>query len=114
MTVKSRFTLRDAVERITPSAIEWRRDFHAHPELSWREERTQQVILEHLRALGLDDVRPIAKTGATALVRGKKPGPCVMWRADIDALPIPERSGLPFESKNDGVMHACEIGRAHV
>lgn len=107
MTVKSRFTLRDAVERITPSAIEWRRDFHAHPELSWREERTQQVILEHLRTLGLEDVRPIAKTGATALVRGKKAEPCVMWRADIDALPIPERSGLPYESKNEGVMHAC-------
>ncbi|MCK9517551.1 MAG: amidohydrolase [Dehalococcoidia bacterium] len=99
--------VRDAVRAIAPRAIEWRRYFHANPELSWREERTQQAILDHLRSLELADLRPIARTGATALVAGGKPGPCVMWRADIDALPIPERSGLPFASKNEGVMHAC-------
>lgn len=83
-----------------------RRDLHAHPELSWRETRTQTVILERLTALGLSDVRPVARTGATALLAGS-PGPCVLWRADIDALPIPEKTGLPFASKYEGLMHAC-------
>lgn len=84
-----------------------RRDFHEHPELSWHETRTQRVIVDRLRQLGLDDVRPIARTGATALIAGSKPGPAVLWRADIDALPIPEKSGVSFASKNHGVMHAC-------
>lgn len=65
------------------------------------------MILERAGTLGLDGVRPIARTGVTALVRGARPGPCIMWRADIDALPIPEKSGLPFASQNAGVMHAC-------
>jgi amidohydrolase len=84
-----------------------RRDFHEHPELSWHETRTQRVILERLRALGLADVHAIARTGATALVQGARPGPCVLWRADMDALPVPEKSSLPFASKTENVMHAC-------
>lgn len=84
-----------------------RRDLHRHPELSWEEHRTQRTILETLHQLGLDDVRPVAKTGVTGLVRGSSAGPCVLWRADIDALPIPERSDLPFRSKVPGAMHAC-------
>lgn len=87
--------------------IRLRRDLHQHPELSWKEERTQAVILERLRALEIEHVRPIARTGATALIEGGRPGRCVLWRADIDALPIPEKSGLPFASKAGGVMHAC-------
>ncbi|GBD23704.1 putative hydrolase YxeP [bacterium HR29] len=88
-------------------AVELRREFHRHPELSWQETRTQARILDELRRLGLEDVRPVAKTGATALVVGKRREPCVLWRADIDALPIPERSDLPYASRNEGVMHAC-------
>ncbi len=99
--------VRKEVADLRGGVVATRRDFHQHAELSWKEERTQGVILERLRSLGLDDVRPIARTGATALVRGGKPGPTVMWRADMDALPIPEKSGLPFASRNDGVMHAC-------
>jgi len=99
--------IRPEVEAIRDRVIATRRDFHEHPELSWNEERTQRVILERLRELGLSDVRPIARTGATGVVEGVSRGPAVLWRADMDALPIPERSGLPFVSTNDSVMHAC-------
>ena len=99
--------MRGAVGRIADAAIATRRDLHRHPELSWKEERTQRVILDRLRALGLEDVRPLARTGATALARGAREGPCVLWRADIDALPVPEKTDLPFASEREGVMHAC-------
>ena len=94
----------------------WRRDIHQHPELGNRETRTAALVAEHLRALGLEDVRTgIATTGVTAVLRGGKPGPRIAIRADMDALPVTERSGLPFESKATatfrgetvGVMHAC-------
>ncbi len=84
-----------------------RRDLHQHPEVSWNEHRTSKVILERLRELGLSDVRAVGRTGATALLEGPAQGPCVLWRADIDALPVPERSTLPFASTTSGVMHAC-------
>ena len=85
-----------------------RREFHQFPELSWEEHETQRRILQRLHAIsGLEDVRPIARTGATALLRGKSDAPAVLWRADIDGLPVPERSGLAFASENAGVMHAC-------
>ena len=100
-------SVRPEVERITDDVIAARRDLHRHPELSWKEERTQRVILEALARLDVEGARPIATTGATALVRGARAGPCVLWRADIDALPVPERSGEPFASENEGVMHAC-------
>ncbi|MEX0782983.1 MAG: M20 family metallopeptidase [Dehalococcoidia bacterium] len=99
--------VRDQVLALRENLIEMRRDFHQHPELSWKEERTQRVILERLHSLGLDDVRPIATTGATGLIPGAGQGPTVLWRADIDALPIPEKSGLPFASANEGATHAC-------
>ncbi len=94
----------------------WRRDLHQHPELGNREVRTAQLVAEHLRALGFEEVRTgIATTGVTAVLRGGKPGPRIALRADMDALPVTERSGLPFASKVTstfrgepvGVMHAC-------
>ncbi len=100
-------TVRKEVQQLRDRVVEARRYFHQHPELSWKEEQTRATILERLEALGLDDVAPVAKTGATALLRGNRPGPAVLWRADIDALPIPEQSGLPFASQVEGVMHAC-------
>jgi amidohydrolase len=83
-----------------------RRDLHQHAELSTQEHRTQAVIVERLRAIGADDVRAIADTGVTAIVRGARPGPNLLWRADIDALPLDEATGLPFASTN-GATHAC-------
>ena len=94
----------------------WRRDIHQHPELGNREVRTAKLVAEHLRALGFDDVRTgIATTGVTAVLRGGQPGPRIALRADMDALPVTERSDLPFASKATstfrgepvGVMHAC-------
>ncbi|MBE7520201.1 MAG: amidohydrolase [Thermoflexaceae bacterium] len=103
----SKLRVRPEVRAVRAGVIETRRDLHRRPELSWQEHRTQQVILARLRELGLADVRPIATTGATGLVEGRGNGPAVLWRADIDALPVPERSNLPFASENEGVMHAC-------
>ncbi|HEY8172503.1 MAG TPA: M20 family metallopeptidase, partial [Dehalococcoidia bacterium] len=98
--------VRTSVAALAESAVAMRRDLHHNAELSTEEWRTQGVILERLRALGLDDVRVCADTGATAIVRGTQPGPNIMWRADIDALPLMEETGLPFASENEA-MHAC-------
>jgi amidohydrolase len=95
--------------------ISLRRDFHQHPELSNREERTALKVAERLAELGLEVRRGIAKTGVVGVLRGGAPGPVVALRADMDALPITEDTGLPFASKvratylgrEVGVMHAC-------
>ncbi len=98
----------ELTKRATPAVVEVRRDLHAHPELSNREERTGRVIAERLREIGVDDLETgVAHHGVVALIRGRKPGPTVALRADMDALPIQERTGLPFASQNPGVMHAC-------
>ncbi len=98
----------DLVAQVTPATIAWRRDFHAHPELSGKEERTSRVVAEQLRAMGIKEIKTgVGGHGVVALIRGRRPGPTVALRADMDALPIHEETGLPFASKNDGVMHAC-------
>jgi len=99
--------VRPAIRALADRLIADRRHLHQHPECSWQEHETQRYLLRRLEEIGLADVRPIARTGATALVEGGRPGPCVLWRADIDALPVPEKTGLPFASRIDGVMHAC-------
>ena len=95
--------------------IEWRRDIHANPELSNREFRTSALVAEHLRGLGLEVRTGIAHTGVAAWLEGGRPGPMVALRADMDALPVTEQTGLPFastvvteyEGRQTGVMHAC-------
>jgi amidohydrolase len=99
--------IRAAAERIRPSVVAVRRDLHAHPELSNREERTGHLVAERLRELGLEVRYPVAKTGVVGVLRGGRPGPVVALREDIDALPIEEETGLPFASQAKGVMHAC-------
>jgi amidohydrolase len=97
-----------AAEALQPKLIETRRDFHMHPELSNREERTARVVAETLRALKFDEVRTnIAKHGVVALLKGTKPGPVVALRADMDALPINETIDVPYKSLVPGVKHAC-------
>ncbi len=83
-----------------------RRDIHQHPELGRQEKRTQGVILRELQAMGVE-CQPCADTGVLAIIRGGKPGKTIGLRADIDALPVQEETGLPFASQNPGVMHAC-------
>ncbi len=101
---------------VEAAVIGWRRDVHAHPELGNREFRTAALVAEHLRALGLDEVRTgVAHTGVVGLLKGGLPGPVVALRADMDALPVKEEVDLPFASKATGtwngetvgVMHAC-------
>ena len=95
-------------ESLRAKLIEQRRDFHMHPELSNREERTSRVVAERLRALGLEDVKTgVGRYGVTALLRGAKPGPVVAVRADMDALPVQENIDVPYKSQNAGVKHAC-------
>src|SRR6184192_3303505 len=97
-----------AADALRDKLIEQRRDFHTHPELSNREERTSRVVAEKLRALGLDEVRTgVGKTGVVALLKGAKPGRVVAWRADMDALPVTASITAPYKSQNAGVHHAC-------
>lgn len=95
--------------------IEWRRDIHQHPELSNREFRTAALVAEHLESLGMEVHTGIAHTGVVGILRGGQPGPTVALRADMDALPVQEQTGLPFASTVTAefngaevpVMHAC-------
>ena len=96
----------DEAERA--ALVDLRRDLHRHPELSWQEARTQDVLERFLRAHGIDDVRRVARTGLVARVPGRDPrAPAVALRGDIDALPISEATGLDYASVHEGVMHAC-------
>ena len=103
------------VTDVTPKVVEWRRYFHEHPELSNREVNTGAYIASYLKSLGLEVKSPIARTGVVAVLKGGRPGPVVALRADIDALPVTERTPVPFASKvttsyggqTVGVMHAC-------
>lgn len=97
-----------AAENLRPQLIAQRRDFHMHPELSNREERTSRIVAERLRALGLEDVKTgVGKYGVTALLKGGKPGAVVAVRADMDALPLQETNDVPYKSQVAGVKHAC-------
>ena len=84
-----------------------RRDFHRHPELSFEETRTAEIVAERLHKAGLEVRTGIAKTGVIAVLRGDRPGRTIAWRADIDALPLTETLDVPFRSGKPGVMHAC-------
>jgi amidohydrolase len=99
--------IRAAAERIAPAVVAVRRDLHAHPELSNREERTGRLVAERLRGLGVEVRYPVAKTGVVGVLRGGRPGGVVALRADMDALPIDETNDIPFRSQVEGVMHAC-------
>jgi len=89
-----------------PDLVGLRRTLHSVPELSLKEHATADLIEGWLRALGLQPKR-VAQTGVTAMVRGAKKGPTILARADIDALPVTESTGIEFDSRNTGVMHAC-------
>lgn len=103
--------IRDMIEqgmkRLEPWMIDIRRDIHAHPELGFDTTRTAALIARELRELGLHPKEAVGRTGVVADLRGELPGPCLLIRADMDALPIEERTGLPFASTIAGQMHAC-------
>jgi amidohydrolase len=107
--------LDELTRAVEPKVIEWRRDIHQHPELSNRETRTAKLVAEHLKKLGLEVRTGIAHTGVTAYLKGGLPGPTIALRADMDALPVTEKTDVPFKSvatdkfrgQTVGVMHAC-------
>ena len=107
--------IEQATKQVNDSVIAWRRHLHQFPELSNRETNTMQYIVSKLKGLGLTIKSGVAKTGVVAILKGNKPGPVIALRADIDALPVIERSTLTYASKEIGeyngqkvpVMHAC-------
>lgn len=95
------------VGEVAPSVKQLRRQIHQQPELGMQEFKTSQLIQQELSRIGIPFRAPVANTGVVGLIEGGKPGPCVALRADMDALPIQEATGLPFASQVDGVCHAC-------
>ena len=98
--------IRKRVEELNSELIDLRRDFHRHPELGFEEYRTAEAIENYLNKLGIN-TRRMTKTGVVALLDGAMPGPVLMLRADMDALPITEENEVDYKSQNTGIMHAC-------
>jgi len=86
---------------------EWRRDFHRHPELSFEETRTAGLVAQRLREFGLAPVENIGGTGVVAIIEGREAGPSIALRADMDALPMDDEGGREWQSREQGVAHAC-------
>ncbi|WP_413614924.1 amidohydrolase [Halomonas cupida] len=112
MANTSSFNIDDSLEQ---QVIDWRRDIHQHPELGNQETRTAALVAEHLESLGMEVRTGVAETGVVAFLEGGQPGPTIALRADMDALPVAEKTDLPFASqatatyngKEVPVMHAC-------
>jgi hippurate hydrolase len=104
MAVKNRFA------ELLPEITEWRRDIHQHPEILFETHRTSALVAQKLKEFGCDEiVTGIGRTGVVALIKGASTasGKVLGLRADMDALPIHENTGLDYASKTDGAMHAC-------
>ena len=104
MPVKNRFA------ELLPEITEWRRDLHENPEILFETHRTSAIVADKLKAFGCDDVETgIGRTGVVGVIKGKSnsSGKVIGLRADMDALPIYEQTGLDYASKTDGAMHAC-------
>ena len=104
MPVKNRFA------ELLPEITEWRRDLHENPEILFETHRTSAIVAEKLKAFGCDEiVTGIGRTGVVGVIKGKShgSGKVIGLRADMDALPIHEQTGLEYASKTDGAMHAC-------
>ena len=107
--------LEEQLDPLMTKVIAWRHNLHQNPELSNREYKTSKKVAAHLRSLGIKVETKIAYTGVVGLIEGGLPGPTIALRADMDALPVEEKTGLPFASKERatylgqsvGVMHAC-------
>ncbi|MEO1689483.1 MAG: M20/M25/M40 family metallo-hydrolase, partial [Pseudomonadota bacterium] len=103
----------NSIAAMAAELTEWRRDIHAHPELGYEETRTAGVVAEKLKSFGFDVIETgVGKTGVVGVLHGAD-GPAgsaedrILVRADMDALPMEERTGLPYASRNPGRMHAC-------
>ncbi len=100
-------SIRDEATALSGDIVELRRALHAEPEIGLDLPKTQRKVLDALAGLPLEVSTGRAATSVTAVLRGGRPGPAVLIRGDMDALPVTERTGLPFASRHDGAMHAC-------
>ena len=98
--------LQSVIQQHLSQIVADRRYLHQHPELSHQEVNTAAYIAAQLREMGLSPRTGVGGNGVVAVIEGKAPGKCVALRADFDALPIAEATGLPFSSENEGVCHA--------
>jgi amidohydrolase len=98
---------RQEAEQLTDYLVETRRDFHRYPELGFQETRTAGIVADSLSRLGLEVQRGIGQTGVVGILDGERPGPVVLLRFDMDALPVTEENETDYASLNPGVMHAC-------
>jgi amidohydrolase len=105
--------MESAVKKIEEKCISWRRSIHQFPELSNREFKTAKLVAAHLKSLGLEVTEGIAHTGVIGILKGAKPGPVIGLRADMDALPVTERTNLPFASKEKGTYNGQEVNIMH-
>lgn len=99
--------VKDLVSSYETQLLEIRHHLHENPELSFEEFKTAAYIRERLTGMGIELQDGITKTSTVGILRGAEPGPCIAFRADIDALPVNEENDLPYKSKTPGVMHAC-------
>ena len=99
--------IKEKIIDLKEELIRLRRDFHKHPELGFKEYRTSKIVADYLEKYGLKVTKGIAQTGVVALLEGSAPGPTLLLRADMDALPIQEKNDIPYKSINNGIMHAC-------
>jgi amidohydrolase len=99
--------LRRLVQDKEKHVIDLGRDLHRIPETAFTEKKTSTYVADYLRGLGLEVLDGIATFGVVGQLKSGKPGPTVIIRADMDALPLQEETGLAFASEHDGIMHAC-------
>jgi amidohydrolase len=107
MNEEQNMSLRNQIQAYKEHVINIRRDLHQIPELGFREEKTSTYVANYLEKEGLEVTTGIARTGVVGLLDTGRPGPTLLIRADMDALPITEETGFSFASGHDGVMHAC-------
>ena len=99
--------IQDTVSEVLPKVVEWRRHFHMYPEVSGKEVETSLYIQKELAAMGIPFETGFFQNAVLGVIEGAKSGKTIALRADMDALPVTEQTGLPFASKHEGVMHAC-------
>ena len=99
--------IKSLVDQYESKLLETRHHLHETPELSFQEYKTAEYIRERLTNMGIELQDGISGTSTVGILRGEEAGPCIAFRADIDALPVVENNDLPYKSKTPGIMHAC-------
>lgn len=111
--IKLKETVASAADKIEKKSISWQRQVHQYPELGNREFKTARLVADHLKSLGLEVKEGVAQTGVVGILKGGSPGPCIALRADMDALPITEKTSLPYASVQKSIYNGQEVGVMH-